>query len=356
MNSDTEKSGPIDLDSSLQAKYNIAWRDPRYTVYIDELGSELTFPECYKREVLHSRLIFEETHSVVNDDIPPDFYVLYVDMVIAGVTGNPAFKYIDLDRKQLMFEAETGSTDVTQDFYEGNMRHCLGFNTGDQRFRVVHALREPMPTDLRGCVGVVLSGSEANVKDEIYPERVEMTKKVSAFLRHLGDRGIPLLGICFGSQLLNQSLDAEVDWIRDLESGDKKIETGLILHTKTDAGRRPGSPIEHLPDQFYVHAHHSQEVLHESVPASLEVLAKSDTSHVQIVQSTNHAMLVLTIQNHIECGDTRADVLRDFEGVAGIPEKLFQAETNKARRVLFIHFLHTAGAYARQLMASNTTV
>lgn len=329
------------------ARCNETWRDSNQTVWVELAGRELTYSECYDRDIALSREIFVEVSKVADLEIPPGKYILFVDMANPGSMGNPKIKLIDPDRLAKVYQAETGRPDVTQDFQSANMRFCFGFNPEDVRFVTVKPFEQDMPSDLSDCVGIILSGSEANIKDEQVPERIAMTNKVIEFIKRAKDLQIPMFGICFGSQLLNSVFRAQVDWIRDLDGNNVSEETGLVLLQKTALGSQPGSPLEQLADQFYVHANHKQEVLKDSMPGELEILASSDTSQVQIVRLKN-SDTVWAIQNHIECGDTRADAVNDMHGLNNQDEKLFQGESSKARRVLCPHFLRTAGKFARQ--------
>ena len=328
------------------AQVNETWNNPNFKVLVKSEQRELTLPECYDLEIKLSQEIFKEVSEVADLEIPPQKYILFVDMANPGSMSNPKVKLIDAIRLSKVYEAETGDGDINQDFTSANMRHCFGFKAADARFVTVKPFVQDMPTNLTDCVAVILSGSEANIKDETIPERIAMTDKVVKFIHQAKELQIPMFGICFGSQLLNSVFRAEVDWIRDVDNNDVTEETGLVLLKKTELGSQVGSPLEQLPNEFYVHANHKQEVLRDSMPENLEVLASSETSQVQIVKLKN-SDVIWAIQNHIECGDARADVIDDMYGVDKRDQLLFQGESSKARRVLCPHFLRTAGKFAR---------
>jgi GMP synthase (glutamine-hydrolysing) len=335
----------VEAQSEL-AHVNETWRNPERKVFVASENQELSYKECYDRDITLSREIFDEVSQVADMEIPPQKYLLFVDMAHPGAMGSEKTKLIDPDRLAKAYEAETGSPEVTQDFQSANMRYVFGFKPNDTRFVTVKPFQEEMPLDLSDCVGVILSGSEANIKDELMPERIAMTNKVMQFIHKAKELNIPMFGICFGSQLLNSVFRAKIDWIRDIDNNNVTEETGLVLLHKTETGSLPGSPLEKLPSQFYVHANHKQEVLKDSMPEDLEILASSDTSQVQIVKLKN-SDVVWAIQNHIECGDARADVISDMFEETKKDEMLFQGESSKARRVICPHFLRTAGKFAR---------
>lgn len=328
-----------------RAEVNRTWRDSDYKIFIESENKHLTLPECYDREITRAKEIYNKVEAVANQAITQEKYLLFVDMANPGGMGSPNVKLADSDRLAKVYEAETGSPDTTQDFQSANMRYCFGFQPGDARFRTVKPFHESLPTDLKDCVGIILSGSEANIKDEVVPERVQMIKDVSELVK-MGKQGnIPMFGICFGSQLLNSIFRAEVAWIKE-SPHEKDEETGLVLLHKTSAGMLPNSPLAQLPNEFFVHANHKQEVIKDSMPDELEILASSDTSQVQIVQLKESDM-VLAIQNHIECGDVRADLLNNIHDIATDDPVLFQGKSTQAREVLCPYFLRTAGKYSQ---------
>jgi GMP synthase-like glutamine amidotransferase len=331
-----------------EALINKRWRDEGVKLWSEEEGRALSLKECYEREIVRSKLLFEEVRKVADQEVPQGLYVLFVDMTHPGFMKRPEALQLDPDRLSKIYEAETGSPDSSQDFQCANIRYCFGFTPGDARFRTVKPFYEALPEDLSGCVGVILSGSEAYIKDDPDEERTLMTQKVLVFVQKVKEVGIPLFGICFGSQLIGSVCSASVDWIYDTNTSHERGESGLVLLYKTEAGKEKGSPLEHLPDTFYVHSNHQQEIKKESMPDTLEVLASSQTSQVQIVR-VKESETILAIQNHIECGDTRADAIDDVLGRDVRNDKLFQGESSKARQVLCPHFLRSVGKYARSL-------
>lgn len=337
---------PTEINDSPEhrAEVNRTWRNGDYKIFVKSEQESLTLPECYDRDIVRAKEIFNKVEAVANQTIQADKYLLFVDMANPGGMGHVNVKLADPDRLAKMYEAETGSPDLTQDFQSANMRYCFGFKPGDARFRTVKPFHESLPTNLKDCVGIILSGSEANIKDEVIPARVKMIERVTELVKMGKQQNIPMFGICFGSQLLSSIFRAEIAWIKE-SPHENDEETGLVLLHKTTAGMLPSSPLAQLPNEFYVHANHKQEVIKDSMPDELEILASSDTSQVQIVQLKASDM-VLAIQNHIECGDTRADVLNNIHDIVTDDPELFQGKSTLAREVLCPYFLRTAGKYA----------
>ncbi len=342
----------VNSNQEKESLINKRWRDEEVKLWNEEEVRALSLKECYEREIVHSRYLFEEVKKVADQEIPEGVYVLFVDMTHPGFMKRPEALLLDKERLSKIYEAETGSPDTTQDFQSANMRYCFGFLPHDSRFKTVKPFYENLPEDVSHCVGIILSGSEAYIKDDPDEEHIAMTKKVFHFVQKVKELGIPLFGICFGSQLIGSVCNASIDWIYDTETSHERGESGLVLLYKTEKGKQKGSPLEHLPDTFYVHANHKQEIKKENMPDTLEVLASSQTSQVQIV-SVKESETILAIQNHIECGDTRADAIDDILGRDVRNDKLFQGESSKARQVLCPHFLRSSGTYARSQRVNN---
>ncbi|HHW4681229.1 MAG TPA: glutamine amidotransferase [Xylella taiwanensis] len=112
-----------------------------------------------------------------------------------------------------------------------------------------------------GFVGAMISGSGAFVTD-----RADWSERTADWLCEAAYAGMPLLGICYGHQLLAHALGGEVAYNpAGRESGTIRLE----LHPAAF-----DDPLfADLPVQFSVHATHLQTVLR--VPEGAIVLARS---------------------------------------------------------------------------------
>lgn len=118
---------------------------------------------------------------------------------------------------------------------------------------------EAVPADLASYDGIIIGGSEASANDDVDWVVAEME-----LVERLIEREIPLLGICFGHQLVARALGAEVvrndEWNKGFQP---------IAITKQD-------PIwVGLDDGFLAPVWHSEEVRH--LPAELETIGRSPT-------------------------------------------------------------------------------
>ena len=122
-------------------------------------------------------------------------------------------------------------------------------------------LGEPLP-DLGETAGIIITGSPAYVTD------LEPWNEIgAAYLRDAHDREIPILGVCYGHQLLAWAFGGEVGFHphgREIGSVDIK----LTMAASQDA------LLGTLPDQFLAQVSHQQSVL--KLPPQAVLLAHND--------------------------------------------------------------------------------
>lgn len=112
-----------------------------------------------------------------------------------------------------------------------------------------------------GFAGAIVTGSAAMVTD-----RHDWSERSAGWLRDAAQAGMPLLGICYGHQLLAHALGGEVG---DNPAGREMGTIALELDPQAAA-----DPLfAGLPPQFPAHATHLQSVLR--TPAGASVLASS---------------------------------------------------------------------------------
>ncbi|MEQ1528832.1 MAG: glutamine amidotransferase [Methylococcales bacterium] len=109
--------------------------------------------------------------------------------------------------------------------------------------------------------GVIITGSHAMVTDQNY-----RMQKLAAWLPQLVQRQIPLLGICFGHQLLAQAMGGQVGYHPDGR------EIGTVNIALTAEGKQDAL-FKSLPGTFTAHATHAQTVL--TLPESAALLAQN---------------------------------------------------------------------------------
>src|SRR6202045_2895128 len=135
----------------------------------------------------------------------------------------------------------------------------------------------------------------------------------------------PLLGVCLGHQAIGVAFGATVDRAPELLHG----KTSKVFHTNTGV-------LQGLPDPFTATRYHSLTILPETLPAELEVTARTDSGVIMGVRHTDlpihgvqfHPESILTEGGHrmlanwlAYCGQARDDALvqrLESEGVGSL--------------------------------------
>lgn len=121
---------------------------------------------------------------------------------------------------------------------------------------------EALPMDLTSVKGVFLTGSRDMVTDEL-----PWMKKTAEWLRNARKAGIPMLGICFGHQLLAYAFGGVV------ANHEKGTEVGTTLVNIGDKGIE--DPLfRGLGQSFLAYVAHTQTV--KTLPPTAECLASND--------------------------------------------------------------------------------
>ena len=118
---------------------------------------------------------------------------------------------------------------------------------------------EPLPTR-EGFAGAIVTGSGAMVTDLL-----PWSEASAAWLRDAAHAGLPLLGICYGHQLIAHALGGQVGY------NPAGREMGTVALDLTDAGDDP--LFAGLPARFAVQSTHLQTVL--ALPEGARLLATS---------------------------------------------------------------------------------
>ncbi|MBK1780523.1 glutamine amidotransferase [Advenella sp. WQ 585] len=143
-------------------------------------------------------------------------------------------------------------------------------------------LDEPLPEPGSFDVAVI-SGSWCMVTD-----RLDWSERTAEWIRQVIVQHQPLLGVCYGHQLMAHALGGVVDYHPD------GPEIGSISITLNPAGQ--ADPFfTGFPQQFRAHLTHEQSVL--QVPSGATVLGSSGHDPNQIIRYTKNA---LSVQFHPE--------------------------------------------------------
>lgn len=189
---------------------------------------------------------------------------------------------------------QTGSTFPELRARRGDFPHWfrtgLRIRRGDAAVVRVDA-GAPLP-HTAAAAGIIVTGSPAMVS-----ERLRWSEDTAAWLRRAIDAGVPVLGICYGHQLLAHAFGGRVDYHPDgRELGTVAIE------------RLPAAADDVLmavaPERFLAHASHQQSVL--DLPLGAVALARSahDPHH-----AVRYAPNAWGLQFHPEFS---VEVMRDY--------------------------------------------
>lgn len=134
-------------------------------------------------------------------------------------------------------------------------------------FKVVAPYRETLPPDPTDFSGIIITGSHAMVTD-----RKDWSEQTAAWILRVIDSGIPLLGICYGHQLIAQAMGGVVG------SSPIGIELGAVdVYVNGNAAKDP--LLKNSPTAFKVHASHSQSVLQLPPDAVRLASNKNEPNH-----------------------------------------------------------------------------
>ncbi|MBG0779324.1 MAG: glutamine amidotransferase [Desulfotignum balticum] len=170
-----------------------------------------------------------------------------------------------------------------------------GLGVGENQIRLVNAPAFEVLPEPGTFSGAVIAGSHAMVT-----QNLDWSLNVEAWLARVVTAGVPVLGICYGHQLLAKAMSGKVDFHPD------GLEIGTAPITLTaDALSDP--LFQGLPPVFNAHTCHSQTVL--TLPPGAVHLAKNthDPHHafrlgpaawgVQFHPEYTHAIMAGYIRN-----------------------------------------------------------
>ncbi|WP_123329119.1 glutamine amidotransferase [Erwinia sp. JUb26] len=195
---------------------------------------------------------------------------------------------------------------------------ALGLSAGE--YIVVRPdLGEALP-DPATISAAILSGSWAMVTDH-----ADWSERTAAWVRHLVAEKLPLLGVCYGHQLMAYALGGKVgDNPNGWERGLQQLESA--------AARHQDPLLASLPSHFSAWLSHRQSVL--TPPPGAQVLASSVLEPCQIIRYSPQALSVqfhpeftgeiMTACLHNSLGDEQANKLMHNQPEPEWPRQLLQ--------------------------------
>jgi len=134
-------------------------------------------------------------------------------------------------------------------------------------FSVVSPYKENLPSDPTGFAGVIITGSHSMVT-----VKEAWSEQTAAWIPRVIESEIPLLGICYGHQLLAHAMGGVVG---NFPTG---VELGTVQVTLTDEAHKD-SLFKGLPKRIRVHASHTQTVVQLPPDAILLASGENEPHH-----------------------------------------------------------------------------
>ncbi len=163
-----------------------------------------------------------------------------------------------------LFIIKTGSTFADTVLRYGDFEDMTRMGLGIEN-RLVQVKNAPEGESLpepAACSGVVITGAHCMVTDNL-----PWSLAIEAWIPLLVQAGVPLLGICYGHQLLGRAMGGEVDF----HPRGKELGTVAVRRCLESVG----DPLfDELPAEFPVHATHAQSVTR--LPSDAVLLAEND--------------------------------------------------------------------------------
>lgn len=146
---------------------------------------------------------------------------------------------------------KTGSTfqSLQQRFGDFEDWIITGCGLSSAGVQVVNVMTGETLPPIDSLAGVIITGSPAMVTDQ-----TGWMRALAAWIAAVVEGDIPLLGVCFGHQILAQALGGGVDYHPEGR------EIGTVAIDLTDHGRQDAL-LGYLPDTFNAHVTHAQTVI-----------------------------------------------------------------------------------------------
>jgi len=164
--------------------------------------------------------------------------------------------------------------------YPAMFQRMLGAVAPDLDFAVYRVTKEELPASVDECDAWLVTGSRHGVYDPL--PWIEPLKR---FLKQAYERDVPIVGICFGHQILAEALGGKA----------RKADNGWGIGVHRYRVLRPTGRVRGVDDELVLNAFHQDQVT--ELPPDAEVLAESDFCPYAVLAYRGKA---ISIQAHPE--------------------------------------------------------
>lgn len=222
-------------------------------------------------------------------------------------------------KKLVIIKAGSTFADTAEKFGDFDEMIGRGLAIDRARTQVINAFRgEPLP-EPSACHGIVITGAHCMVTDDL-----PWSLAIEAWIPAVLAARVPLLGICYGHQLIGRAMGGRVDYHPQGE------EVGTVAVRLCPASSN--DPLfRGLPQQFPANVSHAQSVL--ALPPGAVLLAENDFEPHQAfrlgacawgVQFHPEFTIDITRDDILKQADTLAQAGRDvsslLQGVRETPQ------------------------------------
>jgi len=161
-----------------------------------------------------------------------------------------------------IIKAGTTFTETAERYGDFDEMTWRGLGIPQDKVCVINAFQGEVLPDPGVCLGVVITGSHSMVTDNL-----PWSLAIENWIPSLVQAKVPLLGICYGHQLLGRAMGGQVDF----NPHGKEVGTSIVRkHLKHNNDPLLGK----LSQQFTAHTTHAQSVL--TLPPGAVLLAEND--------------------------------------------------------------------------------
>ena len=188
------------------------------------------------------------------------------------------------------------------DPYPAMFEQFLGQAGRDLEFDSVSNVRGEIAGSIHDCDGWLITGSRYGVYDEL-----DWMGPLQDFIRELAEAGVPLVGICFGHQIIAQALGGQV------VKSDKGWGVGLHRYRVEQAHLW----MDARPQHINMYAFHQDQVV--ECPPSARVLLSSEFCPYA---GLSYDDSIISVQGHPEFESNYMIALLDMFGGSLIPAEV----------------------------------